>query len=706
MSEDARRELVARAGQTPTTRAGLRSLTRALEGEDLPALFERARGDLDAETHIALVAALRGEPLPLELLRDLVPDVEDFGALIILLGRSQERKALLEALVEAPWTTLEHRACAVALYLHDYDFPAAPNPLVMELRQMLRSELPSLWHDELILATARRLRDEDEHVATLYERATGKLPELHPEAIALPGRLSKQVAEAGLDELPEHQAREPRGAPAAAPKVGRNDPCPCGSGKKLKKCCGAPGARPTERADDAAEHQRRLRPDRYLSLAELREGPPARLARLPFAELDEEVHAAAMMALMIARHLPGIRAALDAWVGRGVQDEARNDAPILDTLMVLVSHLGAPGQLPRDRPEASSADLQRWVAAIRDPEARASARQMVAAGAPRDADDWALLEAAFRAGLEDPRTPLLDVAAPLVSSYPALASYLMRGLALEAHPEDGHTAAAYVALARDLLGAPPDDPLPAVLRLLDRDDAHADAREAQVAEAQRAQEALEEQLAELRAAMRSARARNERLALELEAGREALAALEAADADVDAPAVDPVELRRLRGKVRELKGRIEEGNRERSELRERARRAKESGEAAGGSPASEPGPTEGERGSASQPPVEELSEPTRLRVPEWSARARKSLGALPAAIAQQAVVLAAQLATGDPLARRGAKKLEGFEHLRRARLGIHYRLLYVLQEETLEVVDVLARENLDSHLGRYRKTIG
>ena len=24
-------------------------------------------------------------------------------------------------------------------------------------------------------------------------------------------------------------------------KVGRNDPCPCGSGKKYKKCCGAAG---------------------------------------------------------------------------------------------------------------------------------------------------------------------------------------------------------------------------------------------------------------------------------------------------------------------------------------------------------------------------------------------------------------------------------------------------------------------------------
>ena len=38
-------------------------------------------------------------------------------------------------------------------------------------------------------------------------------------------------------------AWRPAAAPApgrrAAPKVGRNDPCPCGSGKKYKKCCGA-----------------------------------------------------------------------------------------------------------------------------------------------------------------------------------------------------------------------------------------------------------------------------------------------------------------------------------------------------------------------------------------------------------------------------------------------------------------------------------
>ncbi len=37
--------------------------------------------------------------------------------------------------------------------------------------------------------------------------------------------------EDGVQIMPEQVRRE-------TPKVGRNDPCPCGSGKKYKKCCG------------------------------------------------------------------------------------------------------------------------------------------------------------------------------------------------------------------------------------------------------------------------------------------------------------------------------------------------------------------------------------------------------------------------------------------------------------------------------------
>ncbi len=35
------------------------------------------------------------------------------------------------------------------------------------------------------------------------------------------------------------EASEPATVRRAEPKVGRNDPCPCGSGKKYKKCHGA-----------------------------------------------------------------------------------------------------------------------------------------------------------------------------------------------------------------------------------------------------------------------------------------------------------------------------------------------------------------------------------------------------------------------------------------------------------------------------------
>jgi preprotein translocase subunit SecA len=45
-----------------------------------------------------------------------------------------------------------------------------------------------------------------------------------------------------LDQLPALRAgllKAPEQAAVARQKVGRNEPCPCGSGKKFKKCCGA-----------------------------------------------------------------------------------------------------------------------------------------------------------------------------------------------------------------------------------------------------------------------------------------------------------------------------------------------------------------------------------------------------------------------------------------------------------------------------------
>jgi uncharacterized protein len=73
--------------------------------------------------------------------------------------------------------------------------------------------------------------DQDELTKTPARRA--KLTEQIPHAVlAIYGYW-----------LPYRQAvHEREMAKAMQPKVGRNETCPCGSGKKFKKCCGAAGA--------------------------------------------------------------------------------------------------------------------------------------------------------------------------------------------------------------------------------------------------------------------------------------------------------------------------------------------------------------------------------------------------------------------------------------------------------------------------------
>ena len=67
-------------------------------------------------------------------------------------------------------------------------------------------------------------------------RATDEDPELYDEldeqvSYEAPQMIATCVIELHHDRLSNHQLK-PR-----TEKVGRNDPCPCGSGKKYKKCC-------------------------------------------------------------------------------------------------------------------------------------------------------------------------------------------------------------------------------------------------------------------------------------------------------------------------------------------------------------------------------------------------------------------------------------------------------------------------------------
>jgi tetratricopeptide (TPR) repeat protein len=90
-------------------------------------------------------------------------------------------------------------------------------PQIRRLRQEF-SEIYALHYS--FFQEVLRTRDPDK---MLYQRLK-KLNKLKTQA---------GIYDEGQESAPEQPIRR------AQPKVGRNDPCPCGSGKKYKRCCGA-----------------------------------------------------------------------------------------------------------------------------------------------------------------------------------------------------------------------------------------------------------------------------------------------------------------------------------------------------------------------------------------------------------------------------------------------------------------------------------
>jgi preprotein translocase subunit SecA len=71
-------------------------------------------------------------------------------------------------------------------------------------------------------------------------RSPRRYREVKPDIVT--SRAPEEAGEPGIERAGGRAGmrRSGMGAPpvAAGPKAGRNDPCPCGSGKKYKKCCG------------------------------------------------------------------------------------------------------------------------------------------------------------------------------------------------------------------------------------------------------------------------------------------------------------------------------------------------------------------------------------------------------------------------------------------------------------------------------------
>ncbi len=148
--------------------------------------------------------------------------------------RSEMSQVLAEIAAEvapapAPDTDDEEPAAVEELDLAQLQQALPPGVDVQQVEEMLRSPQGAMLADFSAFCQERGFDGEPDEA---------EMRELHEEWLqtprpALEGEKPADALDGGrlFPGKVETFRRE-------APKVGRNDPCPCGSGKKFKRCCG------------------------------------------------------------------------------------------------------------------------------------------------------------------------------------------------------------------------------------------------------------------------------------------------------------------------------------------------------------------------------------------------------------------------------------------------------------------------------------
>jgi len=105
--------------------------------------------------------------------------------------------------------------------------------------------LRSLFNTEVELAQAAAANPGKQTARRLPE--VGGSPKRAADVFRPPAAAAPAQAPAAPPEVRQPLAGDEARAFAAEHGIKRNEPCPCGSGKKLKKCCGARGAKSVSR---------------------------------------------------------------------------------------------------------------------------------------------------------------------------------------------------------------------------------------------------------------------------------------------------------------------------------------------------------------------------------------------------------------------------------------------------------------------------
>jgi hypothetical protein len=122
------------------------------------------------------------------------------------------RQLAIEGSYDESYTDLKHNV-AVAATIMGVEFPE---------RELWMAEAKKKGMER----EARQLQERAQSLKAEIRRLKAKAKRLRQENRSLRQRIHEEEARIEDDDLPPAKTR-----------IGRNDPCPCGSGKKFKKCC-------------------------------------------------------------------------------------------------------------------------------------------------------------------------------------------------------------------------------------------------------------------------------------------------------------------------------------------------------------------------------------------------------------------------------------------------------------------------------------
>jgi hypothetical protein len=464
----------------------------------------------------------------------------------------------------------------------------------------------------------------------------------------------------------------------AVTKVGRNDACPCGSGKKYKHCC---IEKDTERLHHssavAGVTVEELQADlsTHLTAELLNRTQPYDMRLLDPVKVPADLRENYFLRLAVFNQFDR---AIEAFQKIGFAGEAMEKN--WETVMFFAIRAGRKEmvqQLIKVREEAvKESDEQIGIplsaALLLENENPTRTLQMM--------DDFArdVLASENLNHLKEFATGLI------YSPHRALGILVARGVIPLLPSSQAMSILDRILEARDVLNLPPDDPFGDIV---DQRYAEHEEDDAKLRAARQSLDAKSGEVRELKEKLEGFQAEIARQEKKLTATAAAQPALEAAA------------LKELRRKVDELKAALSERHGERNRLRRELQKAHDNLESfrqtATASPAEE---AEVARREDELLLPQSAPEVHPVRLAEHPKHFLQTLEGLPRPVARAAVIMIGRLAAGEPAAFVGALRLKATPNVMRQRIGINYRLLFRLWPGRLEVIDLINRKDLDRRI--------